>query len=90
MSDYVEFPKQIKYKVRTIELSVDIMFVNKTPFVISLGKNMKFTTIENVMDRKAATLLKYLRIIKSVYTNKNIFIKTLFMDKEFEVLQENL
>ena len=51
---------------------------------------MKFTTIENVVDQKAATLLKALRSIKSVYTNKNIFIKTLFMDNEFEVLQDVL
>ena len=66
------------------------MFINEIPFMIALGKNMKFTTIKNVVDWKADTLLKALRSIKSVYTNKNIFIKTLFMDKEFEVLQENL
>ena len=66
------------------------MFVNNIPFVISLGENMKSTTIENVVDRKAATLLKALRSIKSVYTNTNIFIKTLFMDNEFEVLRDAL
>ena len=44
------------------------MFVNNIPFVISLGENMKSTTIENVVDRKAAILLKYLRSIKCVYT----------------------
>ena len=90
MTDYVEIPKQIKDKMKTIELTVYVMFVNNTPFVISLGKNMKFTTIENVVDHKAATLLKALCSIKSVYTNKNIFIKTLFMDNEFEVLQDAL
>ena len=47
---------------------------------------MKFTTIENVVDRKVAILLKSLRSIKSAYTNKNIFMKTLFMVNEFEVL----
>ena len=51
---------------------------------------MEFTTIKNVVDWKAATILKALRSIKSVYTNKNIFIKTLFMDNEFEVLQDAL
>ena len=51
---------------------------------------MKFTTIKNVVDRKSATPLKSLRSIKSVYTNKNTFIKTLFMDNEFEVLRDNL
>ena len=48
---------------------------------------MKFTTIENVVDRKAATLLKSLRSIKSV-TQIKIFDKKLFMDNEFEVLQD--
>ena len=43
-----------------------------------------------MVDQKAATLLKYLRSIKSVYTNKNIFIKTLYMDNEFEVLWDAL
>ena len=83
MSNYEAIPKQIKDKMKTIELSIDVMFVNQILFVISLGKNMKFTTIENVVDRKAATLLKALRSIKSVYTNKNIFINKLFMDNKF-------
>ena len=43
-----------------------------------------------MVDHKAATLLKALRSIKSVYINKNIFIKTLFMDNEFEVLRHTL
>ena len=51
---------------------------------------MKFTIIENLVYQKAATLLKSLRSIKSVYTNKNIFITTLYMDKTFEVLRYDL
>ena len=90
MSDYVEIPEQIKDKMKTIELSVDVMFVNKMPFVISLGNNTSFTTIENVVDCKAANQLKSLCSIKSVYKNKNIFTKTLFTDNEFEVLRDNL
>ena len=76
--------------MKAIELTVDVMFVNKTPFVISLGKYMRFATIENVVDWNAATLLKSLRSIKSVYANKNIFIKTLYMDNKFEVLRDAL
>ena len=63
-------PEQIKDKMKKIELYVDVMFVNKIPFVISLGNNMKFTKIKNVMDRKEATLLKSFHSIKIVYTNK--------------------
>ena len=53
-------------------------------------ENVKFATIENVVDQKAATLLKSLRSIKSVYINKNIFIKKLYVDSEFEVLRDAL
>ena len=90
MSEYVAIPEQIKDKIKIIELSVDVIFVNKTPFAISLGYNMKFTTIKNGVDRKTATLLKSFRSIKIVYTNTNIFIKTLFVDKNFEVLRDDL
>ena len=90
ISDYVAIPEQIKDKMKRIELSVDVMFVNKIPFMISFGNNMKFTTIENVVDQKADTLFKALRSIKSVSTNKNIFIKTLFVDNKFEVVRDNL
>ena len=38
MLDYMAIPKQIKYKMKTIELTVDVMFVNNIPFVISLRK----------------------------------------------------
>ena len=51
---------------------------------------MKFTTIENVVDRKAATLLKALRSIKNIYRGKNIFITTLYMYNKFEVLLDAL
>ena len=51
---------------------------------------MKFTTIENVVDQKAVTLLNALRSIKSVYANRNIFIKTLCTDNKFKVLRDTL
>ena len=38
MSNYVAIPKHIKDRMKTIELSVDVIFVNKIPFVVSLGK----------------------------------------------------
>ena len=38
MSEYVSIPEQIKERKNTIELTVDVMFVNNILFVISLGK----------------------------------------------------
>ena len=68
MSDYVGILKQIKEKMKTIELTVHVMFVKRIPFVTC--KNWKFTTITNVVDQKAATLLKSLCSIKIIHTTK--------------------
>ena len=46
--------------------------------------------IENVVDQKGDTLLKFLHSKIIVYTNKNIFITILYMDKKFEVLRDAL
>ena len=58
MSDYVEIPEQIKYKMKTIEFTVDIMFLNNIPFEISLGKDMKFTTIEKCGESESGYPIK--------------------------------
>ena len=52
-------------------------------FMISLGKIVKFTAIKNVMDRESDYPVKSPSLaLKSVYTNTNIFIKTLYMDQQ--------
>ena len=50
--------------MKTIELSADVMLVNKISFLVSLENNVEFTTIKNVVDWKAATLLKVFTQIK--------------------------
>ena len=66
MFDYVAIPDQIRDKIKTVEVTVHAMFVNTILFAISLGKILRFTTIKNVVDRKADTLLKYLYSINNV------------------------
>ena len=38
MLDYEAIPEQIKDKMKTIELTVDVIFVNNIAFLIPLGK----------------------------------------------------
>ena len=33
-----------------IDLMGDILFVNEIPFLVNLGKRIKFTTVENLKD----------------------------------------
>ena len=41
-----------------VTLCMDLMYVNKIPLLATLSRNVKFGTVEAVMDRKQATMLK--------------------------------
>ena len=49
--DYMVMPKNILENNKNITLSIDIMFVNKIPFVTTISRNIKFTTVEVIQKR---------------------------------------
>ena len=66
------------------------MFVNKIPFLVTLGHQVKFTTIENLPNRWTTTLLKEIRLVIILYNTQKYSISTMFMVNEFEVLESDL
>ena len=49
--DYMVMPKNILENIKNITLSIDIMFVNKIPFVTTISRHIKFTTVEVIQKR---------------------------------------
>ena len=45
VTDYVEIPREILESRKELEVSTDIMFINKLPFLVSISQRLKFTTI---------------------------------------------
>ena len=46
VTDYVENPREIFESCKELEVSTDVMFINKLPFLVSMSRRLKFTTIE--------------------------------------------
>ena len=46
ITDYIEIPREILESCNDLEVSTDIMFIDKLPFLVSISRGMKFTTIE--------------------------------------------
>ena len=46
VTDYIENPREIFESRKELELSTDVMFINKLPFMVSISRRLKFTTIE--------------------------------------------
>ena len=43
---YIEIPREILELRKELEVSTDIMFINKLLFLVSISQGLKFTTIE--------------------------------------------
>ena len=49
--EYAEMPEEILSMNAVLEVSVDIMFINKMAFLVSVRKRLKFTKIEYIPNR---------------------------------------
>ena len=45
VTDYVEIPSKIPKSRKDLEVSTEIIFINKLPFLVSIIRGLKFTTI---------------------------------------------
>jgi hypothetical protein len=77
-------PKEIMQQYRNITLCIDIMFVNKIPFLMSISRNVCFITAEVLDNRKESSLVKALKQIHGVYRQRGFRINLIIGDSEFE------
>jgi hypothetical protein len=77
-------PKEIMEQCRDITLCIDIMFVNRIPFFLSISKKIRFITAEVLDNRKEGSLIKALRRIYGLYRKRGFCITNILGDSEFE------
>jgi hypothetical protein len=77
-------PRDIMAHYRNITLCIDIMFVNKFLFFMSISRNIRFITAEVLDNRKEAILVKALKQIYGMYRKRGFRIQLIISDSEFE------
>ena len=65
VTDYVEIPREILESRNKLEVSTDIMFINKLPFLAIISRGMKFTTIEYLPSKNEIALVTSINKIVS-------------------------
>ena len=83
MSDYVAVPHAIFEENRNVTLSVDVMFVNRIPFLTLISRNIKFTTAETLHNRTTSQLVQCVTNVKAPYTKRGFNVTTSLMDRDF-------
>jgi hypothetical protein len=69
-----------------IHLTVNIMYINKLPFLITYSRLLRFATVEFLDNCQSPTLRRKLQSIFNLYHHRGFTITKLFADPEFEVL----
>jgi hypothetical protein len=86
----VVVPNEILARYHKITLCGDIMFVNKIPFFITISRNIKFGTVEMIMNRQQKTILGAVTQVCQLYKTKGFQVDNILMDGEFECLRGDL
>ena len=68
-------------------LSLDIMFVNKIPFLVTSSCNIHFSTVESLPNHQVGTVATYLKKVIRLYHNRGFHITSITCDPEFEALR---
>jgi hypothetical protein len=90
VTDYVQIPKDIMSLNRNVTLVIDIMFVNGLPFMVSIYRKIKSTTVKYLHGRNQNHLVKSIRKIINLYRQRGFTVDTALTDREFECLRANL
>lgn len=71
-------------------MCLDIMFVNGTPYLVSIIRTIKFCTIEALENRRSETLIEGLRKIEASYARRGFLMNQAVGDNEFAGLEWGL
>jgi len=83
-----DIPQEIMGKHGEVILAIDIMFINKTPFVMTTSHNIHFSTVELVKDMKSNTLITSIEQVIQVYQTRGFKIQAILADRQFQHIQQ--
>ena len=79
-------PRRILEIHQDVVLSVDIMFVNKIPFLVTSSHNICFSTVESLPNHQVHTIATCLKKVTRLYHHQGFRITSITCDPEFKAL----
>jgi len=83
-----DIPQEIMEKHGEIILAIDIMFINKILFVMTISRNIHFGTTELVNDMKNNTLVTSIEQVIQAYQTGGFKIKAILANGQFKHIQQ--
>ena len=79
-----DLPLDLKSEHKDVILFVDIMFVNRIPFLLVKSEGINHIFSHRLRNRTKTNIAKSLQYIKNKYENRGFRIKVIYADNEFD------
>jgi hypothetical protein len=83
----VPIPATIMAQYRKIILYVDVMKINKMPFLVTISRSSKFGTVGWLEKLKSETMLKNITVVRNIYIKRGFLLEIVEVDGQFEPLR---
>ena len=87
---YTTLPKQVHDRYKNVTICGDVMHVNGVKFFVSISQHLKLGVIDDIPDKKQASVMKAFKSTAAVYTGGGFKVEHAVMDGEFKYLEEDL
>jgi hypothetical protein len=81
--DLIPTPATIMAHYRKVVLCVDVMKVNKMPFIVTISRAINFGKVAWLKNAKADTILKQITDVLNIYTNRGFLLEIVKVDGQF-------
>jgi len=89
-SDLSPVPRDILLLYQMVTLCVDIMYVNKLPFLVTISCHIKFAMIELLSNCQMGTVGKSITKVMHLYGSRGFLVTMVHADGEFEAVRGQL
>ena len=85
-----DVPPEILTEHQSVTLEIDIMFVNKMPFLITTSRKLRFGTVEHIANRQHPTIAHGITKVVNTYQRRGFRVTHILADPEFEPIKTAL
>jgi hypothetical protein len=78
------------HQYQNVTLCIDIMFINKVAFLVTISRGIKFSTAETLKDRKHPTIMSAIKHVVALYSKRGFRVSDAHTDNEFEPMRADL
>jgi len=89
-SEFRQTPREILEKHGDVTQAIDVMFINRIPFIITMLHNIHFGTAKLLKDMKNTMLITSIEQVMQAYIAWGFKIKAILGDGQFQHIQQDI